>query len=105
MVKQDVADRLSVGIFDMPEFLKDMPMKGDKGRAIAMLAAQLKRIKPGQCRIYAATEFAEDFKVKVPVKQEISYIKNCLQKVHKIKKPNSYIDDKDGRVYFWQNKV
>lgn len=105
MVKKEIEDRLSTGIYDMPEFLKNMPNKGDKGRAIAMLAAQLKNLKPGKCRIYTATEFAEEFKTKVGMKQEMAYVKSQLLKSHGIKRSNSFVDAKDGRIYFWQNKV
>ena len=114
MVRQkmkEIPASVKENIFQRPDFLNQLPSKEGRakegrGMNIALLAEKLKNCNNDECVIYTADEFSKKFVLAgKTMKYILNYVKNDLKKRYKMDKVRHYIDDKDGRVYFWQNKL
>jgi len=92
-------EHLRQNIFQRPSFLDDVPLRGDKARAIHSLSKKLKLIKDTECVVYTVTEFSEKFKAK-NIKATLSYVKTELKRRYGIKKVKTH-QDETGRIYIW----
>jgi len=96
-----MSEELRQNVFKRPDFLSDIPQRGDRARSIHMLSKKLQYCPGTECVIYTADEFRAKFKVNTNIKMTINYIKSQLKSVYKTI-AKSYVAE-DGRVYFWSN--
>lgn len=94
-----VHDEYKKNVFERPEFLNDVPARGDKARAIHMLSKKLKYLEGTEVVMYTIPEFVELFKAK-NIKATMNYIKNQLKTLYSQPKVRIH-DDGSGKIYIW----
>ncbi len=91
---------LRKNVFSRPTFLDSMPTRGDKARAISMLAEQLKAMSSSECVAYKVPDFVEKFKAdKYPLSKEMQYVRNQLKSAYGVKHPR--VVNHEETIYFW----
>lgn len=102
MKEKKLPQELLVNVFERPDYLDKINIRGDYSRKVMKLAIQIKTIPANQCVKYTWAEFEELFKTKGDVKQNINRLRAYLRNVGGVKSPRVVFDD--GKLIIWENR-
>ena len=105
MTAQHIAEKATNRkyVFERPNFLDLIQLRGEKSRAVAKLAQEIKKLKSAECIKYDINQFETIYGKNRDIKWKLSNMRQRLKNEFNIKKPRIVFDE--GLIYIWENRI